>query len=58
MKTLAGDSHSGKTNKLLIWLALYPDVAEAASMKAIPRFNLRKPLSTSLAMLMNEYLEV
>lgn len=27
----------------MIWLALYPDVADADNIKKIPRFNLRNP---------------
>jgi hypothetical protein len=40
------NSHSGSTSKLLIWLALYPDVADADSIKNIPKFSRRNPWST------------
>jgi hypothetical protein len=30
----------------LIWLALYPEVAEAASIKAIPRLSFLRPASS------------
>lgn len=39
------NSHSGSTSKLLIWLALYPDVADADSIKKIPKFSRRSPWS-------------
>lgn len=43
---VAKDSHSGSTRRLLIWLALYPEVAEAASIKAIPRLSFLRPASS------------
>lgn len=36
-------SHSGSTSKLLIWLALYPEVADADSINAMPTFSCRSP---------------
>lgn len=39
--------HSGNTSKPFIRLPLYPVPADEANMKAIPRFNFRKPRSLS-----------
>lgn len=37
--------HSGTMSNPLIKLELYPDAAEEANMKLIPKFSFRRPLS-------------